>query len=66
MSRFDRYVFRECLGPVTIGAKTIIGANSVVIHSLPGRCIAAGAPAEVKVADLSEEKFLEFLDSIKG
>lgn len=56
----------QVLGPVTIGAETIIGANSVVLRSLPGRCIAAGVPAQVKVADLSEEKFLEFLDSIKG
>ncbi len=32
---------------VTIGEMTIIGANSVVIKSIPGRCIAVGSPAKV-------------------
>lgn len=32
---------------VTIGAFSIVGANSVVTRSIPDRCIAAGAPARV-------------------
>lgn len=32
---------------VTIGEYAIVGANSVVTHSIPDRCIAVGAPAHV-------------------
>ncbi len=32
---------------VTIGEMSVIGANSVVTQSLPGRCIAVGSPAKV-------------------
>jgi serine acetyltransferase len=56
----------QVLGPVRVGSETIIGANAVVIDSLPARCVAAGIPARVKVADLSEAQFREFWDSIKG
>ena len=56
----------QVLGPVRVGSETIIGANAVVIDSLPGRCVAAGIPARVKVADLSDAQFREFGDSIKG
>jgi len=35
------------LSGVTIGELAIIGANSVVTHSIPDRCIAVGAPAKV-------------------
>ena len=56
----------QILGPITIGFKTIIGANAVVIHSLPARCIAAGIPAKVKVADMEEERFLDFWQASKG
>jgi serine O-acetyltransferase len=55
----------KIFGPVTVGSKTIIGANAVVIDSLPDRCIAAGLPARVKVAGLSEEQFSEFFESIR-
>jgi serine O-acetyltransferase len=55
----------QVLGPLTIGPKAVVGANSVVLGSIPGHCVAAGAPA-TKVADLSEERFQEFWDSIKG
>jgi serine O-acetyltransferase len=54
------------LGHVYIGDKTIIGANSVVMDSLPGRCIAAGSPAVVKVENLSDSKFQKFWTAIKG
>jgi serine acetyltransferase len=44
----------------------VIGANSVVLESVPGRCVVAGAPARVKVANLSDEAFAEFWAAIKG
>jgi galactoside O-acetyltransferase len=33
---------------VTIGAESVIGAGSVVTHSLPAGVVAAGSPAEIK------------------
>jgi acetyltransferase-like isoleucine patch superfamily enzyme len=39
---------------VTIGKGAVIGANSVVIHDVPDRCVAVGAPARV-VKDLGGE-----------
>ena len=39
---------RACVLPgVTVGAHSIIGANSVVTHDIPPFCIAVGAPARV-------------------
>jgi serine O-acetyltransferase len=35
------------LGDVTIGDGSLIGANAVVIRSVPPRCIAAGVPARI-------------------
>ena len=32
---------------VSIGEESVIGANAVVTHSIPARCIAAGVPAKV-------------------
>lgn len=37
----------KVLGPVTIGARTVIGANSVVISDVPDDSVAAGMPARV-------------------
>ena len=54
------------LGPVTIGSETVIGANAVVLDSVPGRCVVAGVPAQVKVANLSDEAFGEFWAGLKG
>ena len=34
-------------GGVTIGDRTVIGANSVVTKDLPAGVVAAGAPAKV-------------------
>jgi serine acetyltransferase len=56
----------QVLGPVTVGSETVIGANSVVLDSVPGRCVVAGAPARIKVANLSDEAFGEFWAAIKG
>jgi serine O-acetyltransferase len=54
------------LGPVHVGDRTIIAANAVVLDSLPGRCIAAGAPARVKVENLSDERFQQYWNSFRG
>jgi serine O-acetyltransferase len=35
------------LGPITIGSRSIIGANAVVIESVPEGTIVAGVPAKV-------------------
>ena len=32
---------------VTIGERCVVGANAVVTHDLPARCVAVGAPAHV-------------------
>jgi acetyltransferase-like isoleucine patch superfamily enzyme len=32
---------------VTVGERSVIGANSVVTHDIPAYSIAAGAPAKV-------------------
>ncbi len=56
----------QVLGPVEVGSESVLGAGAVVLDSLPARCIAAGVPARVRVADLSDEQFGEFWDSIKG
>ena len=34
-------------GGVSIGDRTVVGANSVVTRDLPGGVVAAGAPARV-------------------
>jgi len=56
----------QILGPVEVGSECILGAGAVVLQSIPARSIAAGVPARVRVADLSDAQFGEFWDSIKG
>jgi serine O-acetyltransferase len=53
-------------GPVRIGDHTLIAAHSVVLDSLPPRCVAAGAPARVRVEGLSDEKFAEYWAAFRG
>ena len=54
------------LGPVQIGDGTLIAAHAVVLDSLPPRCIAAGAPARVKVEGLSDEQLEAYRASFRG
>ena len=37
----------KVLGGVVVGEGSVIGANAVVIRSVPPRCVAAGVPAKV-------------------
>lgn len=37
----------QILGPVTIGTNARIGANAVVVHSVPEGCTAVGVPAHI-------------------
>ena len=37
----------KILGDIDIGEGSVIGANAVVIESLPPRCVAAGVPARI-------------------
>ncbi len=45
----DAWIGAQCiiLKGVTIGARTVIGAGSVVTHSIPADCIAVGNPCKV-------------------
>lgn len=45
----DVWIGAQCiiLKGVTIGPRSIIGAGSVVTHSIPADCIAAGNPCKV-------------------
>ena len=55
----------QILGPVEIGSKSVLGANSLIIHSVPENSISAGVPAKV-IANLTEEGFQDFWQAIKG
>lgn len=35
------------MSPVSIGANCVIGANSVVLTSVPDNCVVVGSPARV-------------------
>jgi serine O-acetyltransferase len=41
------YSGAKILGPITIGEGSIIGANAVVIDSIPDKCLAVGIPAKI-------------------
>lgn len=36
-----------CLGPITVGHGSKIGAGSLVVSNLPDYCVAVGVPAKV-------------------
>lgn len=38
----------KILGPITIGARSVIGANAVVVKNVPADSIAVGIPAVVR------------------
>jgi serine O-acetyltransferase len=47
------------LGNLSIGRDSIIGANSVVTHSVPSRAVAVGSPAKI-IRIMSESEIEEY------
>lgn len=37
----------KVLGGVTLGDRSVVGANAVVVHSVPEGCVVAGVPARI-------------------
>ena len=54
----------QVLGLITVGNKVIVGANSVLLKSVPSNCVVAGIPAEIKKENLSDQAFYDFYNSI--
>lgn len=46
------------LGPVTIGDNVVIGANSVVVKSIPSNSLAVGIPAKVIKTGIRKEHYV--------
>ena len=42
----------KILGPIIIGHNSTIGANAVVVKTVPPRCVAAGVPARIIKEDI--------------
>lgn len=42
----------KVFGPITIGEGSVVGANAVVTHDIPPRCLALGIPAKVVKTDI--------------
>ena len=47
----------KVLGPVRIGAGSIVAANAVVLEDVPPRCLAAGVPAVIKRRDIDASAY---------
>ncbi|MFL6463660.1 MAG: serine O-acetyltransferase, partial [Bryobacteraceae bacterium] len=41
------YAGAKVLGPIRIGHHVTIGANAVVVKSVPDHCVVAGVPAQI-------------------
>ena len=48
----------KVLGPVTIGKSSIIGANAVVLSSVPDFSIAAGIPAKIIRNNINKKDYI--------
>ena len=48
----------KILGDIDIGDYVIIGANAVVIHSIPSGSVVAGVPARIIKTGLTPEEFM--------
>lgn len=55
----------QLLGPINVGSRVIIGANSLQIHSVPCNSVSAGVPAKI-ISQLTNSEFQEFWNAIKG
>jgi serine O-acetyltransferase len=47
----------KIIGPVTVGAGSVVGANAVVLEDIPPRSLAVGVPAVVKRSNLSIDDY---------
>ncbi len=45
------------IGPVTIGERSVVGANAVVLKDVPPRSLVVGVPAEVKRSDIDKANY---------
>jgi len=48
----------KILGDITIGDYVIIGANAVVLHSVPSGSVVAGVPAKIIKSDITPEEYV--------
>ncbi len=47
------------LGPIAIGADSVIGSNAVVVTDAPARSVLTGIPAKVRPKDAAEASFTD-------
>ncbi|MCF6235457.1 MAG: serine acetyltransferase [Gammaproteobacteria bacterium] len=47
----------KILGPIEIGKNCVIGANSVVLKSIPNNCVAVGSPAKIIKRNIDIENY---------
>ncbi len=47
----------KVLGPVKIGCNCVIGANAVVLESIPDNCVAVGIPARIIKENIQIENY---------
>ena len=45
----------KILGPITVGARTVIGANAVVTKDAPADCVLVGVPAKPRTRTAAED-----------
>ena len=56
----------KILGPITIGAGSVVAANAVVTRNVPPRSVVGGVPARVLKSDIEIEDYLYHLRSRKN
>lgn len=49
----------KILGPIVVGAGSVVGANAVVVRDVPERCLVAGVPARVIRRDIQVRDYGE-------
>lgn len=47
----------KVLGDITIGDFVVVGANAVVIHSVPSNSVVAGVPGRILKRDIAEQDY---------
>lgn len=50
----------KILGPIEIGKNCVIGANAVVVDSIPDNCLAAGVPAKIVKENIDISDYRSF------